>query len=44
MSFNTCILFRPMSPIHESHGGHDAINIRLTGGRNVQEGKKPYYT
>ena len=41
MSFNTSILFRPMARIHESHGGHDAIKVRLTGGRNVQEGKKP---
>ena len=41
MSFSTFILFRPMSQIHESHGGHDAINVRLTGGRNIQEGK-PY--
>ena len=32
-----------MSQIHESHGGHDAINVRLTGGRNIQEGK-PYHT
>ena len=39
MSFNTCILFRPMSQIHESHGGHDAIKVRLTGGRTLEEGK-----
>jgi hypothetical protein len=32
------MLFRPMSQMHESHGGHDAINVRLTGGRNLQEG------
>ena len=32
------ILLRPMDPIHLSHGGHDAIKFRLTGGRNVQEG------
>ena len=32
--------YRPMSRIHKSHGGHDAISIRLAGGRNEQEGKK----
>ena len=28
-----------MSQIHESHGGHDAIKVRLTGGRTLEEGK-----
>lgn len=31
-------IYRPKSSIHKSHGGHNAISIRLTGGRNEQEG------
>ena len=31
-----------MSRIHKSHGGHNSITIRLTGGRNEQEGIKIY--
>ena len=27
-----------MTRIHRAHGGHDAIKIRLAGGRNLQEG------
>ena len=32
------LIYRPKSRIHKSHGGHNAISIRLTGGRNEQEG------